>query len=78
MIYMGKYDIVKFVDNDFELDVRTDKVNETVWLSQKEMALLFAVSTDNVGLHIKNIIAENELDDSTTEESSVVQIEGEK
>lgn len=40
------------------------------------MALLFAVSTDNVGLHIKNIIAENELDDSTTEESSVVQIEG--
>ena len=73
---MEKYDIVKFVDNDFELDVRTDKKNETVWLSQKEMALLFAVSTDNVGLHIKNIIAENELDDSTTEESSVVQIEG--
>ena len=76
MIYMEKYDVVKFVDNDFELDVRTDKKNETVWLSQKEMALLFAVSTDNVGLHIKNIIAENELDDSTTEESSVVQIEG--
>ncbi len=73
---MEKYDILKFVDNDFELDVRTDKKNETVWLSQKEMALLFAVSTDNVGLHIKNIIAENELDDSTTEESSVVQIEG--
>ena len=73
---MEKYDIVKFVDNDFELDVRADKGNETVWLSQKEMALLFAVSTDNVGLHIKNIIAENELDDSTTEESSVVQIEG--
>ncbi len=40
------------------------------------MSELFAVSTDNVGLHIKNIIAENELDDSTTEESSVVQIEG--
>ncbi len=40
------------------------------------MALLFAVSTDNVWLHIKNIIAENNLDDSTTEESSVVQIEG--
>ena len=64
---MEKYDIVKFVDNDFELDVRTDKENETVWLSQKEMALLFAVSTDNIGLHMKNIIAEKELDDSTTE-----------
>ena len=36
MIYLEKYDIVKFVDNDFELDVRTDKKNETVWLSQKD------------------------------------------
>ena len=34
MIYMVKYDIVKFVDNEFELDVRTDKENETVWLTQ--------------------------------------------
>lgn len=40
------------------------------------MSELFHVSTDNVGLHIKNIIAENELDDSTTEKFSVVQIEG--
>ncbi len=29
MIVMEKYDIVKFVDNDFELAVRTDKENET-------------------------------------------------
>ena len=73
---MEKYEIVKFVDNEFELDVRTDKENDTVWLTQKEMALLFDVSTDNIGLHIKNIIAEKELSISTTEESSVVQIEG--
>ena len=55
---MEKYEIVKFVDNEFELDVRTDKENDAVWLTQKEMALLFDVSTDNIGLHIKNIIAE--------------------
>lgn len=73
---MEKYNIVKFVDDSFELDVRTDMANETVWLTQKEMALLFDVSTDNIGLHIKNIILENELDISTTEESSVVQNEG--
>lgn len=73
---MEKYNIVKFVDDSFELDVRTDMENETVWLTQKEMALLFDVSTDNIGLHIKNIILENELDISTTEESSVVQNEG--
>ena len=73
---MEKYNIVKFVDDSFELDVRTDMENETVWLTQKEMALLFDVSTDNIGLHIKKIILENELDISTTEESSVVQNEG--
>ena len=72
----NKYEVVKFVDNEFELDVRTDKEKETVWLSQKEMSFLFDVSTDNIGLHIKNIFKDGELDYSTTEESSVVQIEG--
>lgn len=28
----NKYEVVKFVDNQFELDVRADKKNETVWL----------------------------------------------
>lgn len=73
-----KLDLVKFVDNDFELEVRTDKENDTVWLTQKEMALLFDVSSDNIGLHISNILKENELDDSTTEFSSVVQLEGKR
>ncbi|MDY2728197.1 MAG: RhuM family protein [Candidatus Onthovivens sp.] len=40
------------------------------------MATLFDVSADNIGLHIGNILRESELDSSTTEESSVVQIEG--
>ena len=74
--FMNKYQLVKFEDGDFTLDVRADKDNETVWLTQKEMALLFDVSTDNIGLHISNILKESELDSSTSEESSVVQIEG--
>ena len=73
---MKNYELVKFTDNGFELDVRTDVDNETVWLSQKEMALLFGVSSDNIGLHISNILEEKELDESTTEKSSVVQKEG--
>jgi hypothetical protein len=40
------------------------------------MSELFGVSTDNIGLHIKNILRNKELDSSTTEESSVVQNEG--
>ena len=75
---MDKFKTAKFVDNNFEIDVRTDIDNETVWLTQKEMALLFEVSIDNISLHIKNILKENELDISTTEESSIVQIEGKR
>ena len=73
---MDKFDLVRFTDNDFELDVRADSNNETVWLTQKEMGLLFNVSSDNIGLHISNILREKELDVSTTEESSVAQLEG--
>jgi len=40
------------------------------------MAFLFNVSTDNVGLHIKNIFKEKELDNSVAEESSVTASDG--
>ena len=73
---MDKFELVKFTDNNFEINVRADIDNDTVWLTQKEMALLFEISIDNISLHIKNILKENELDISSIEESSVVQIEG--
>lgn len=73
---MDKFELVKFTDNNFEINVRADIDNDTVWLTQKEMALLFEVSIDNISLHIKNILKENELDISSIDESSVVQIEG--
>ena len=69
-------DIVIFKNGELELEVSVSEDRETVWLSQKQMSELFKVSTDNVGLHIKNILDEQELDSSTTEESSVVQKEG--
>ncbi len=36
------------------------------------------MSTDSIGLHIKNILKEKELDSSTTKKCSVVQIEGKR
>ena len=69
-------DIVILKNGELELEVSVSKDRETVWLSQKQMSQLFKVSTDNVGLHIKNILDEQELDSSTAEESSVVQKEG--
>jgi hypothetical protein len=49
----------------------------TIWLSQKNIGQLFDTSSDNVGLHQKNIYATNELIESaTSEDFSVVQTEG--
>lgn len=46
--------------------------DETIWLSQKLMGVLFDCSTDNISLHLKNIFKENELEEnSVTEEFSV-------
>ena len=51
--------------------------NETVWATQKAMAVLFDCSADNIGLHLKNIYDTNELNkEATTEKISVVQQEG--
>jgi Virulence protein len=51
--------------------------NETIWLSQKLMAILFDCSTDNISLHLKNIFIENELEEySVTEEFSVTASDG--
>jgi len=49
----------------------------TIWLSQKQMGLLFDTSSDNIGLHLKNIFKEEELSpDSVTEEFSVTAADG--
>ena len=57
------------------IDVRIE--GETVWLSQRQMSVLFDTSSDNVGLHLKNIYAERELlEEATTEDFSVVRQEG--
>ena len=58
---MDKYQLVKFEDDDFTLDVRTDTKNETVWLAQSEMALLFDVDVGRVSRHVSNIFKEGEL-----------------
>ena len=68
--------IVVYQPNEtVRLDVRLE--NETVWLSQSQMATLFGCSSDNIGLHLKNVYAAGELvRESTTEDFSVVRMEG--
>jgi hypothetical protein len=70
-------DLILYTTEDGRSQVKLQAKDQTVWLSQREMAQLFDVSTDNVGLHLKNLFADGELNrEATTEESSVVQSEG--
>ena len=72
------YDIVKFIDGEFELEVSVSPEGNTVWLTQRQMASLLMVSVDNISLHIKNILKEKELDNSVIEDSSITSIDGKK
>ncbi len=70
-------DLILYTTDDGRSQIKLLAKDLTVWLSQREMAQLFDVSTDNVGLHLKNLYEDEELSRAaTTEESSVVQTEG--
>ncbi len=50
---------------------------ETIWCTQKAMAELFDCSTDNIGLHLKNIFKSGELqENSVTEKISATASDG--
>ena len=69
--------IIIFNTEDGETKIEARIKDETVWLSQKQMAELFDCSVDNVSLHMKNIFKEGELNEnSVTEESSVTASDG--
>lgn len=52
---------------------------ESLWLTQKQLSEILETSTDNIGLHLKNIYASGELvETATTEDFSVVQQEGQR
>ncbi len=62
-------------DGKAAIEIRLE--NDTLWLSQAQLAELFEKDRDTIGLHLKNIFKEGELDkEETTEDSSVVRQEG--
>ena len=73
----NKIEIYQSEDKRIQIQTRLER--ETIWLTQKQMSELFDKDTDTIGLHLKNIFEEDELDEkSTTEFFSVVQIEGKR
>jgi hypothetical protein len=64
-------------DDSLRLEVRLD--DETVWLSQIQMAGLFQTTIPNINLHLKNIFEEGELEEvSTIKDFLIVRQEGKR
>lgn len=60
-----KNEIVLFTDGDINIEVQINPELETVWLTQKQMEVLFDVKHATVSEHISNIIASGELDETS-------------
>ena len=69
-------EIVLYQPND-QLSIEVKLENETVWLTQQQMAMLFNTTRNNITLHIGNIFKEGELDkDSVCKESLLTAADG--
>lgn len=72
---MGEILIYQNGEGDTRIEVRLE--DETVWLSQQQMADLFQTTRQNINLHVNNIYEEGELTpEATSKEFLLVRQEG--
>lgn len=72
-----KGEIIIYKDKSGETKLRVNVLDDTVWLSQKQMATLFDKDVRTINEHIKNVFEEGELEDiSTIRNFRIVQKEG--
>lgn len=70
-------DLILYTTEDGRSQIKLRAQEQTVWLTQLEMADLFDATKQNISLHLKNIFEDGELDPAATvKESLTVQIEG--
>ena len=71
------YEIVKFKDEEIELEINISPKEETIWMTLDQIAILFNRHKSVVSRHIKNIYLEEELNEnSTVAKNATVQLEG--
>lgn len=56
------HNIIIYNNGSLSLDVTISPKEETVWLTQVQISLLFETTVSNISMHIKNILNDNELD----------------
>lgn len=68
-------EIYQSANGETQISVKFEQ--ESVWLSQSQMAILFDTTSENIGMHLKNIFIEQELrEEATTKNFLVVRQEG--
>ncbi len=70
------YDILKFSNGCLELEVNVSPNEETVFLNQEQLSLLYETSKQAISYHINNILKDGELESSTIKKILTVQNEG--
>ena len=74
---MSNIEIYKAKDGQTQIEVQFDE--DTVWLTQKQMAQLFQTTPQNITIHLKNVYKSAELQElATCKEYLQVQKEGKK
>jgi len=56
------YEIVKFKNEEFELEINVNPFEETIWMTQTQISKLFGKAKSTINEHIKNIL-NNELNE---------------
>jgi hypothetical protein len=65
---MSTGELILYTAEDGSVAIQLRAEGGTVWITQLELATLFQTTKQNVSLHIKNILAEGELDESVVKE----------
>lgn len=58
--------LILFTDNDGKVSVNVRFANEDVWLTQEQLAQIYATTQQNISQHVKSIYADEELSDEAT------------
>lgn len=71
--------IIIYQEAGQEVEVRLDAERDTVWLTQRQMGEVFDTTPENVLMHLKNVYASNELEETATaKDFLVVRTEGKR
>ena len=75
---MSNGELILYTTEDGKTSIQLKAQEETVWLTQMEIADLFQTTKQNISLHIKNIFSTNELPESVVKDNLTTAADGKR